>query len=36
LPQESAETPEQIAERQRAINKVLGYDDPKPRRRWWR
>jgi hypothetical protein len=36
LPQEPAQTPEQAAERQRMINQVLGYDDPKPRRRWRR
>ncbi len=36
LPQEPAQTPEQAAERRRMINQVLGYDDPKPRRRWRR
>jgi len=35
LPQEPAQTPERVAERQRMIDEVLGYAALKPRR-WWR
>lgn len=34
--QQPADTPEQVAERQRLINEVLGISEPRPRRRWRR
>jgi hypothetical protein len=36
VPDPPAETPEAAAERQRRLNEILGYPEPKPRRRWRR
>jgi hypothetical protein len=35
-PPEPAETPEQVAQRQKRIRELLGQDEPAPRRRWRR